>query len=207
MTGALGIPRVGKTYHLQEVVEAVIERGIADFALIHDVKKKGEPQYKGTVRHSVEDLRARGLTERDAPVIVFNPRPGERIPAESVASLALDLSARGQKTLVLGDELYHALKGRQAWAGEHWPLLFREGSSQGISTGWSTQVPQTLATEAIDLTQTVALFHLEGRSAGYAVDAFRLPPDAEALLSRLQRGEFILFSAHHGFDGKIYGPK
>jgi hypothetical protein len=52
----------------------------------------------------------------------------------------------------------------------------------------------------------VALFHLEGRSASYAVDAFRLPDDAAELLSRLQRGEFLLFSAYRGWDGKVYGP-
>jgi DNA helicase HerA-like ATPase len=114
---------------------------------------------------------------------------------------------------VLPDELYAAMKGRQTWDTEPgqkqsttaW--LFREGSSQGISIAWTTQVPQSLPTEAIDLSETVAIFHLEGRSASYAADAFRLPPEAVSLLSKLDRGEFLLFSAHRGWDGKIYGPK
>jgi len=212
--GALGMPRVGKTFHLKDVVDQVHERGIVSVSLIHDVKR-AEPQYEGLVRSSPADLTARPPGEEDAPVIVFHPGAGELevVSVEEVAQFGRKLGHQGTPTLVLIDELYAALKGRQTWdteAGQKrsttaW--LFREGSSQRISVAWTTQVPQSLPTEAIDLSETVALFHLEGRSASYAAEAFRLPPEAVALLSKLDRGEFLLFSAHRGWDGKIYGPK
>lgn len=211
--GALGMPRVGKTYHLKEVVDQALERGVAQLVLIHDVKKR-EPQYEGLQRADRGELMARPPQEGDPPVIVFHPGPqaDEVVTVEEVAQLGRQVGRSGTTVLVLPDELYAAMKGRQTWDTEPgqkqsttaW--LFREGSSQGISVAWTTQVPQSLPTEAIDLSETVALFHLEGRSASYAVDAFRLPPEAAALLSKLERGEFLLFSAHRGWDGKIYGP-
>lgn len=207
-TGALGIPRYGKTYHVEEIVEAAHERGIVDVTLIHDTKKT-DPQYDGVVRHCRADLRGRPPGEHDPPVIVFHQAPGsaELPSAEEVSQQGWEIVRAGTPTLVVQDELYAALKSRQTWEGPSTGRIFREGSSQRLSIAWTTQVPQCLPTEAIDLSETVALFHLEGRSASYAVDAFRLPPEAAALLSRLERGEFLLFSAFRGWDGKIYGPK
>jgi hypothetical protein len=76
--GALGMPRVGKTYHLKEVVDEAQERGVAAVVLIHDVKKR-DVQYEGIVRTDPDDLRARPPAETDPPVIVFHPRaPGRR---------------------------------------------------------------------------------------------------------------------------------
>jgi hypothetical protein len=214
-TGALGAPRFGKTYHLKEVVDEAIERGIVDIALIHDVKKP-EPQYDGLVMATPDDLRAylNQHPQENPPVVVFHPERGamEVVRVEDVAKLARDSGRGGTPTLVLADELFAALKGRQAWdtdPGQKFctsAWIFREGSSQGISYAWTTQIPQSLPTEPIDISETVAVFHLEGRSADYAVDAFRFPPDAASLLSKLQRGEFLLFSIHHGWNGKIYGP-
>lgn len=213
-TGALGMPRVGKTHHLKEVVDQAHERGIVQVSLIHDVKR-AEAQYEGLVRSSPADLTARPPGENDSATIVFHPGAGalEVVSVEEVAQFGRKLGRQGTPTLVLVDELYAALKGRQTWDTDPgqkqsttaW--LFREGSSQGISIAWTTQVPQSLPTEAIDLTETVAIFHLEGRSASYATEAFRLPPEAVVLLSKLERGEFLLFSAHRGWDGKIYGPR
>src|SRR4051812_16254548 len=57
-TGSLGMPRVGKTHHLKEVVDQAHERGIVQVSLIHDVKKR-TVQYEGLVRSSPDDLRAR----------------------------------------------------------------------------------------------------------------------------------------------------
>jgi hypothetical protein len=213
-TGALGMPRVGKTHHLKEVVDEAYSRGIVQLVLIHDVKKR-DVQYEGLIRSSPDDLRGRPPSESDPAVIVFHPggQDLDVVSVDGVAQFGRQLGRTGTPVLVLVDELYAALKGRQTWDTEPgqkqsttaW--LFREGSSQGISVAWTTQVPQSLPTEAIDLSETVALFHLEGRSASYAADAFRLPPEAVALLSKLDRGEFLLFSAHRGWDGKIYGPK
>lgn len=206
--GVLGSPRYGKTFHLQQVVDQALARRVVDVALVHDVKR-AEPQYRGTVRASVADLVARPPGPADSRAIVFHPAAGslERPTVEEIAALGLQLARAGQRALVLPDELYHGMKGRQTWEGASFPRILREGSSQGVSSAWTTQIPQSLPTEACDLSETIALFHLQGRSARYAVDAFRLPPDAERLLGELERGECLIVSAADGWDGKVYGPR
>jgi hypothetical protein len=215
--GALGIPRYGKTYHLQEVVDQALERGICDVVFVHDVKKR-EVQYEGLVRADPADLRARPPEETDPPVVVFHPPAGaiEVVTLDSVSQLGWETVAAGTKTVLVADEVYAGLKSRQTWEDPEDPSrkgksntsrIFREGSSQGFSIGWTTQIPQSMPTEITDLSETIALFHLEGRSASYAADTFRLPPEAVQLLSRLERGEFLLFSVFAGWDGKVYGPK
>jgi hypothetical protein len=205
--GALGIPRYGKTYHVQEVVSEALTRGIVDVALVHDVKK-ADAQYEGMVRVDPADLHARPPGEADEAVVVFHPAAdSERIVSlEEVSQLGFTFARAGTKTLVVADELYAGLKSRQTWDGPTTARIFREGSSQCLSIAWTTQIPQSMPTEVTDLSETVALFHLEGRSASYAAETFRLPPEAVALLSRLERGEFLLFSTYAGWDGVVYGP-
>jgi hypothetical protein len=205
--GALGAPRFGKTFHVRDVVDEALERGIVDVAFVHDVKKR-EVQYEGIVRADPADLRARPPADDDPPVVVFHPRPGDVaiVSLEDVAALGWQTARAGTRTVVVPDELYAGLKSRQTWDGATTGKVFREGSSQGLSICWTTQIPQSLPTETCDLSETVALFHLEGRSASYATDIFRLPAEAEALLSQLGRGEFLLFSSYQRWDGKIYGP-
>jgi hypothetical protein len=59
----------------------------------------------------------------------------------------------------------------------------------------------------MDCSETIAIFHLAGRSLSYAVDQLRLPRASEAVIKNLQRGEFILWNAFDDWDGVIYGPK
>jgi len=207
-TAALGIPRFGKTYHLQEVVAEAIERQICRWALVHDVKKV-EPQYEGTVRASIPDLLARPLAANDDRIIVLHPAPETpteaRPSVESVAQAALQLGRSGNPSLLCVDELFHALSSERQWAGPTTPLILREGSSQRVSIAFTTQIPQQLPTEALDLCESVSLFHLAGRSATYAAKRFELQPEVERALPTLARGEFFLVTLE-GCDGVIYGP-
>ncbi len=189
---------------MQEVVEEAIERGIVEIALIHDVKRS-EPQYAGTVRANVADLLTRPLGPRDSPVVVFHnidPKP----TVEEMAALGLMIGRTGGSSLSLADELYQGLKSRMTFAGPSFGTLLREGSSARASSGWTTQIPQALPTEALDLTETVAIFMLQGRSLSYVMDAFRLPPAAARIIRNLQRGEFILVTQQGDWDWTIYGP-
>lgn len=207
--GVLGSPRYGKTYHLQNVIEQAVASGVVDIALIHDAKR-AEPQYVGCVRESLQDLLDWPPGPDDSRVIVLHPlptTPEPRVSVEDTAALGLALAAGGQRVAVLADELYHGMRGRQTWSGSSFPRILREGSSQGVSSGWTTQIPQSLPTEACDLSETMALFNLQGRSASYAVETFRLPPDAERILGQLGRGEFILVTSAAGWNGRIYGPR
>lgn len=205
--GVLGTPRYGKTYHLKEVVAESQARGISDLALIHDCKRL-DVQYEGNVRADTEDLAARPLKADDEPVIVFHgdPMQGKKCSVESVASLGLRQGRQGTATVVLVDELYHGLKARQTWEGPSFAEVLREGSSQRVSSAWTTQIPQALPTEALDCTETIALFRLKGRSLRYAIDKLDLPPEAQEIVRRLDKGEFILLTSIDDWDGIVYGP-
>jgi hypothetical protein len=209
--GALGAPRFGKTYHMKEVATEAEARGLSELLFVHDCKRL-DVQYDAwgpeVVRVDVADLQANPMAEDDPPVVVFhgNPAEGRKCSVEDVAALGLQQGRQGTATLVLIDELYHGMKARMTWEGKSFPEILREGSSQRVSSAWTTQIPQALPTEALDLTETVALFYLQRRSLRYAVDMLELEPDAVAAVQSLQRGEFILITAD-GWNGVIYGPK
>lgn len=214
--GVLGVPQVGKTYHVKDLVSRLIEDEIAQLALVHDVKR-AEAQYEGLVRRDVADFWGRPPTPEDPPVVVFNPGKTLNLdseeecepPVSSVVRLGFELRQRDyfESVAVVIDELYFALKSQ---AG-HWekPIngkLFSQGSSQGITGIWTTQIPQGIPREAFDLSESVALFRLQRRSLSYAMETFRLPEAAEQVLPNLGKGEFLLI-ADGGWDGKVYGPE
>jgi hypothetical protein len=205
--GVLGTPRYGKTYHLKEVVAASQSRGISELALIHDCKRL-DVQYEGVVRADVEDLAARPMKEDDEATIVFHgdPANGKRCSVEAVAALGLRQGRQGTATVVLIDELFHGMKARQTWEGQSFAEILREGSSQRVSSAWTTQIGQALPTEALDCTETMALFRLKGRSLRYAIDKLDVPPDAQEIVRTLERGEFILLTSVDDWDGIVYGP-
>jgi hypothetical protein len=205
--GALGTPRYGKSYHLEHLIRAALEEGICDLALVHDTKRE-DPQYQGVIRANVAELGARPLGEDDPPIVVFHPDPrtGIKCTVEEVADLGLREGRNGGSVLVVVDELFKALKARQHWSDPSMGEILREGSSIRVSSAWSTQVPQSLPTEALDLTETTSIFMLQGRSLSYAIDAFRLPDEAAPVIKRLERGEFILVTNVGDWDGVIYGP-
>lgn len=212
-TGALGSPRFGKTFHLQDVIDQSLALGICNRVFIHDVKKP-EPQYQGATAASPEAWANEIEHYQTESVVVFHAVPPVPRPSvQAVCTVAQAVAAEGEPCLVVVDELFKATTGGRAWlkGPEGAPALIaeflREGSSCRISTAWTTQIPQSLPTEALVLTETCALFHLEGLSASYAAEAYRLDPDAVAALSTLGRGEFILFDSNHAWNRTIYGPK
>lgn len=212
-TGALGNPRFGKTFHLQDVIDQALAQGISRRVFIHDVKKP-EPQYQGATAASPEAWASEIEHYQTEPIVVFHAAPPVPRPSvQAVCTVAQAVAAEGEPCLLVVDEMFKATTGGRAWlkGPEGEPALIaeflREGSSCRISTAWTTQIPQSLPTEALVLTETCALFHLEGLSASYAAEAYRLDPDAVAALSTLGRGEFILFDSNHAWNRTIYGPK
>lgn len=203
---ALGAPRVGKTYHLKEVISEALALGLAELALIHDCKRL-EVQYDGNVRADLADLAARPLGPEDEPVVVFHGDPARNIKCsvEDVAAYGLRNGRAGGATIVEVDELYHALKSRQTWEGPSFAEILREGSSQRVSSAATTQIPQALPTEVMDLMETTALFRMKRRSLRYAAQMYELEPEAVRVVGGLDRGEFILIT-DDGWDGYIYGP-
>lgn len=211
--GVLGKPRVGKTYHLQDVVEGARDLSIAELTLIHDCKRL-DVQYDGLVRADRNDLALHPLAPDDDPRVVFHGRPELNIKCsvDSVALLALEQGRQGTSVHLLVDELYHALQSRQTWLGPEsgegtsaMGEVLREGSSQRVSSSWTTQFPAALPTECLDMTETIAIFRLSGRSLRYIAKMLELSPAAVEAIRRLGRGEFIL-ATDDDWNGVIYGP-
>ena len=212
-TGALGAPRFGKTFHLQEVIRKALALGICDRVFIHDVKKP-EIQYEGATAASAAMWAENIEDYQTEDVVVFHATyPEIRPSVQSVCEVAQAVAAEGQSALVVVDELYKATNGSRFWLkpDDGQPALIgeflREGSSRRISTAWTTQIPQSVPIEALNLSETCALFHLEGLSANYAQEAYRLDNDAAAALATLARGEFLLFDTNAAWNRTIFGPK
>lgn len=208
--GVLGIPRRGKTYHLKEVTTEALERGICDWVFIHDCKR-AEVQYDGNVRADVADLASRPLAPEDEPIVVFHGDPGNGVRAdvEECSAFALRHGRAGNPTLMEVDELTHGLKSPRTWAvpNSSYGEIIREGSSQKVSSAWTTQFPQWVPSECLDFSETIAIFQLNGRSLSYIVEMLRLPPEAEAVIKNLKKGEFILYTMHGDWDETVYGPR
>ena len=214
--GAVGSPRYGKTHFLAAVLEAARERGLVEVALIHDTKRPGQPQYPGVICAGVDDFIVRADELATAPAIVLNSESWLSQPSPQEAcemALAIREESRAKVAVVL-DEVYKATDGFGNWQKSEvngrdlalFPLFLREGTSQNISTLWTTQIPQELPTACKVLTRAVAQFHLESLAADAATEKFRLDADGPAILRALVRGEFVLFCQGSEWDRTIYGP-
>ena len=214
--GAVGIPRMGKTYLAVELLEAIRARGIADRVLVHDVKKT-EPQYEGAPCANQLAFEDAAESYDAEPIIVFHAADWLHRPSlQEVCEVAKALAEEQERVLVIADEVFKGTNGHQDWlkppkgpAGESpalFPLFMREGSSQHVSTLWTTQIPQQLPVECQVLTQAVAQFHLENLAADAATEKFRVGKDGPQILRSLGRGEFILYLQSRDWDRTIYGP-
>lgn len=211
--GCVGAPRFGKSYLLNQVIDAARTKGLADVVLIHDVKKAGKPQYEGAVCAGLDDFAANGERYANERVIVFNSTDWMRQPTlDEVCEVAMAIHDDGMSVLVVADEVYKGTNGFGQWLPGRddkpalFPLFLREGTSQRISTAWTTQIPQELPTACKVLTRAVAQFHLESLAADAATEKFRLDADGPQVLRGLQRGEFVLYCQGREWDRTIYGP-
>lgn len=210
--GCVGAPRYGKTHLLKEVLDQARTKGIVERAFIHDTKKPGVPQYDGAICSGVEQFVADGGRFDAELVVVFNGSDFLAQPSvQDVCDVALASKQEGFAVAVVADEVYKATNGYGQFLippeGEAlFPLFLREGTSQRISTLWTTQIPQELPTACKVLTRCVAQFHLESLAADAATEKFRLDKDGPAVLRSLQRGEFVLFCQGREWDRTIYGP-
>lgn len=224
--GAVGSQRYGKTYWLNEVLSRGFDLRIWERAFIHDVKRAREPQYEGEIFDTLDPVGdfAENPDAFDVPICVFTkPAWNEKPSLQSVCEVGVAVAESGYATVTLSDEVFHGTNGHRDWLkgaeirdGEGMPTgkfeeaLFpwqmREGCSQRISSGYTTQIPQELPTECRVLSKSVANFQLEGLAADASEDHFRFGSEGRRLMDDLQRGQFLLFRQGKKWDRTIYGP-
>lgn len=200
---ALGASGSGKTFWLNRLMGHVAPS--VGLVLIHDAKDP-VPQYGGTVRARLSDLATQ---PPETNIVVIHAREPQHTPDDVAAAGLLLARECEQPTVVLIDEIYDALSGRQAFqSGTTGPLseILRKGRSRGVSLACSTQIPQTLPTEILDLCDVLALFRMDARSLAYVDRTENLDPAAAAVVPRLAVGECILLRRGHDWDRTIYGP-
>lgn len=189
---------------MNRVAVASILYGAADLVLIHDAKDPA-PQYDGLVRASVADFQARPPGQDESAIIVLHP---DESP-DAVASEGLRLARAGLPTAVFIDELYDALKGRQTLeSGDKGPIavIERKGRSLRASVAVGTQVPQTIPTMILDLSETRVILRTDSRSLSYLVDTLKLPDEMAGVIRQLAVGEFVISRLGYEWDETIYGP-
>lgn len=214
----VGKPRFGKTYHARDVVDEVITRELADVAIVHDAKKTtpqygidertGNPRPGFAIRSSLRHL-AEEEPDPEEAVIVIHPdpyvHPSARETPEACAEAALLMARTEVPSLLVVDELYHALDAERHWRDPIVGHVIREGGSQGVSFVGTTQVPQALPDECFSLVQTIAIFRVDARGQDYLAKKLKLPDEVAAYLPHLKKGEFFLYTGN--CDGVLYGPE
>jgi len=189
---------MGKTFFESRFVEDARKR--VKFVLIHDVKDR-VPQFRGAVRETAFHLHREPSRQS---VVIFR----EEDP-QTVAEIGWRAAEKGQPSLVVVDELYDAMSSAMHFAAKKGRIseILRKGRSKGVSLLVSTQIPQSMPTEVMDLTDFKAVFRLDSRSLRYVVDALRLDWRMAGVIQRLKRGEFVLIQQGVDWDETIYGPQ
>jgi hypothetical protein len=204
--GALGAPGFGKTYHLREVIDEALDRELVDLVVTHDVKM-ATPEFEGTCVPQVADAGA-ALAELEHTrhlILRGDPMSDVECPAEAAAGKAKELLRAGTTVLLNIGELDNCLSdGGKSWRA---PTV-RWFSSQGrVLRGcltWTTQQPKRTPDEIFDQSTTIAYFHLDRRSANYLGGTLLLDEEMVEVISKLARGEFVLYQPGLEWNRKVY---
>jgi hypothetical protein len=69
---------------------------------------------------------------------------------------------------------------------------------------WTTQQPKRTPDEIFDQSTTIAYFHLDRRSANYLGGTLLLDEEMVEVISKLARGEFVLYQPGLEWNRKVY---
>ena len=214
--GWLGLPGRGKSHAAIATVNWLLETNVADCVLVLDDKGR-HPQYDGTFRLNVAQLRVHPPEHDENPGIIVFRGIGARVPAsptelvgctaEEIAAYAWELSLNPTEPVVVVviDELLRAVKpGSFHWQGEALRRSFADGRGVGLSVMWTTQLLSRCPTEVTDLTETIGIFQLAGRSLDYAAERLKMPAHLLAVVEGLPHGHFIIWDLEVGWDGHVW---
>jgi len=207
---ALGETGSGKTSLMRVVVYYTLEKGYAQFALIHDTKGIFPEYPRSQQVATVTDFLGRG----------FDPRRDVTCEAEEVAFLSKTMAQRGitdvkggwrtnPHILVIEEMAAASSEGRKQvkapsvlWAAE-------QGRKVSVSLVGTTQSPRKTPLDILGQSTSIAFFRLTGADANYLgerldldsrlIDAIR-GPNSEGLPNR----KFALYVKGEPWDGQIY---
>lgn len=207
--GAFGAPGAGKTHGIRWVIAAALRYGAADLAFSHDVKGRETEFPEGTPLRSVLDVTGERLAELDKTrhAVVRGDAlvDDDELPVEPVALAARRLLRLGIPILLNVGELDACLSdGGRAWTAPTVRWFSSQGRKLRGSLVWTTQQPKRVPDEVIDQSTTVAFHRLEARSLNYIASTLMLDTAMVAILPRLARGEFVLWTPGADWNGRVY---
>ncbi len=211
--GWLGDSGMGKSVANCILIEYLRASKLAALILTMDDKTPKKSYYPtGAMCSTIHDYMM-NCNDRGNHIVFrgvsMNRDKDQTVEPGQIAELAWDLVREAPLQVVVNiDELSDATPGQgQAWLQESERLaqVFRKGRGAGISVVWTTQLPQTLPLEAFGLSETLAIFRLDGREVDYLYRKRVLSTELVDVVSGLDVGEWVLYrKGRGGWDGNVY---
>jgi hypothetical protein len=217
----LGETGSGKTSLMRAVVYTTLQRGYAEFALVHDVKGIFPEYPRSVILPSVDAFIARGFQRGDIPVISFrgDVRNEIMVPAEDVAGLSRALLKQGRVVngvwqprpivTVIEEVSEASTNGRKYISAPSVRWLAEQGRKVGGSLVGTTQSPRNIPLDLLEQASAIAFFRLTGGGANYLAERMKLNPKLIEAVSGpdgegLPNYKFVLAIKGKPWDGLVH---
>lgn len=217
----LGETGSGKTSLMRAVVYSAIQRGLAEFALIHDTKGIFPEYPRSVILPNVNAFVARGFQRNDIPVVSFRGdiRNDIEVSAEDVASFAKLLLKQGRErngrweprpiVTVIEELAEAAMAGRKHFNAPSVVWLLEQGRKVGGSIVGTTQSPRKVPLDMLGQASSYAMFRLTGADSNFLGERLELDPKMIATLrgagnEGLPNYKFVLAIKGKPWDGLVH---
>jgi len=184
----LGETGSGKTSLMRAVVYTSLQKGLAEFALVHDVKGIFPEYPRSVILPNTNAFAARGFQRGDIPVISFRGDIRNEIDcsAEEVAGYSRMLLKQGKEVggqwrprpivTVIEEVSEASTNGRKYISATSVRWLAEQGRKVGGSLVGTTQSPRNIPLDLLEQASSIAFFRLTGGGANYLAERMKLNP-------------------------------
>lgn len=199
-----GITGKGKTHGIADLLDFIIDDGLAELVLIHDVKLP-EKQYAGDVIHEAHVVKTlEGAPESYPAVRVLRKRNIDHMPSvEGAARVTLESGYADVSTILVVDEFQRALTDGGKFESPSVRRIFCEGLGMHASIIASKQLPQYTPTEATGQS-TVVYFGLNSEGVNFLLDEKKVSKDMYEVIRGLAVRQFVFVPQEGDWDGNVY---
>jgi hypothetical protein len=199
-----GITGKGKTHGIADLLEYILDEGLAELVLIHDVKLP-EVQYAGAVIHEATAIyTAEGAPEEYPAVRVLRKRDLDHMPSvETGARVTLESGYKDISTIFVIDEFQRALTDGGKFESQSTRRIFCEGLGMHASVIAGKQLPQYTPTEAT-AQSTVVYFGLNSEGANFLLDEKKVSKEMWEIITALTVTQFLVVPQEGDWDGEVY---